>query len=113
MIAGSPDSDSSLGRSRGPTPGVSTMHQAGIKIHALVASLFLSSLSLVAAAAQTHTSGSALPVAYQRWLDEDVRYLISDQERSEFNQLLTDQQRDDFILAFWERRNPSPSSATN
>jgi len=89
------------------------MHQAGIKTHALVASLFLSSLSVVAAVAQTHSSASALPVAYQRWLDQDVRYLISDQERSEFNQLLTDQQRDDFILAFWERRNPSPSSATN
>ena len=89
------------------------MLQAGIKIHALAASLFLSSLSLPAAVAQTLNSGSALPVAYQRWLDQDVRYLISNQERFEFNQLQTDQQRDDFILAFWERRNPSPSSATN
>lgn len=89
------------------------MQPAGIKIHALVASIFLGSVYLPAAVAQAQRPGSTLPAVYQKWLEEDVRYLISDQERSEFNQLETDRQRDAFVIAFWQRRNPSPLSATN
>ncbi len=54
-----------------------------------------------------------LPAPYQRWLDEDVRYLISDEERAQFEALGTDQQRDKYVEEFWERRNPSPGSAEN
>jgi GWxTD domain-containing protein len=50
---------------------------------------------------------------YQRWLDEDVCYIIFEQERAEFNKLTTDQQRDAFIVAFWDRRNPTPQSPEN
>ena len=55
----------------------------------------------------------SLPAAYQKWLDEDVRYLIRDSERSDFEKLATDQQRDTFIREFWERRNPNPGSTQN
>ena len=50
---------------------------------------------------------------WHKWLDEDVRYIITDQERADFNKLTTDKQRDDFIEAVWERRNPAPGSAEN
>ncbi len=50
---------------------------------------------------------------YKNWLREDVAYIVTDQERVEFRNLVSDKQRDEFILAFWERRNPNPGSAEN
>jgi len=53
------------------------------------------------------------PNPYQKWLDEDVRWIITDEERAEYTKLATDQQRDHFVEDFWERRNPTPGSAEN
>ena len=50
---------------------------------------------------------------YKKWLREDVAYIISDEERADFKKLASDQQRDDFVVAFWERKNPTPGSARN
>lgn len=46
---------------------------------------------------------------YQRWLDEDVRWIITDQERADYQSLKTDQQRDQFVESFWTRRDPPPA----
>lgn len=51
--------------------------------------------------------------AWKKWLNEDVIYIISDQERADYKKLTTDQQRDEFITAFWERRNPTPGAPEN
>jgi len=50
---------------------------------------------------------------YQRWLDEDVRYIITDQERADFLKLTTNDQRDKFVEDFWIRHNPIPESSEN
>lgn len=50
---------------------------------------------------------------YQEWLEEDVRYIITDQERADFKRLTTDDQRDNFVEDFWSRRNPTPQSSEN
>jgi GWxTD domain-containing protein len=50
---------------------------------------------------------------YQKWLIEDVRWIISDQERADFKKLSTDAQREEFVVAFWERRNPTPGAPEN
>jgi len=50
---------------------------------------------------------------YKKWLDEDVHWIISPQEHAEFLNLLDDAQRDQFIVAFWERRNPTPGALEN
>jgi GWxTD domain-containing protein len=50
---------------------------------------------------------------YQKWLNEVVPYIITDQERAEFKGLKTDAERDQFIKAFWDRRNPVPGAAHN
>jgi len=50
---------------------------------------------------------------YKKWLDEDVRYIISDEERSAFKQLSNDEERDNFIEAFWARRDPTPDTVEN
>jgi TonB family protein len=63
--------------------------------------------------AVTETPGSpAIAPQYQAWLDEDVRWLISPQERAAFLQLTSDAERDHFIEQFWQRRN-SPGSAAD
>ena len=50
---------------------------------------------------------------YKKWLEEDVRWIISDQERADFQKLATDDQRHNFVTAFWDRRNPIPGAAVN
>ena len=51
--------------------------------------------------------------AYKRWVDEDVRWIITDQELKAFKSLSNDEERDNFIENFWQRRNPSPDSPEN
>src|SRR5215469_15152470 len=55
----------------------------------------------------------ALPVHYREWLQKDVLYIISNQERDAFLQLSSDAARDEFIQHFWEIRNPTPGSPDN
>ncbi len=66
---------------------------------------------LSVAGAQTETTG--LPQADQRWLNEDVAYIISAPERTQFLAIHDDHERDAFVRDFWEKRNPSPGSAHN
>ncbi len=51
--------------------------------------------------------------AYQKWLDEDVTYIITDKEKADFATLTSDQQRDQFIAEFWQSRNPTANSQQN
>jgi len=51
--------------------------------------------------------------AYRKWLDEEVPYIISDEERKSFRTLSNDEERDAFIEQFWLRRNPNPDSPDN
>lgn len=53
-----------------------------------------------------------LPV-YREWLNGPVSYIITPEERSAFLHLETNEERENFIEAFWERRNPDPGSAEN
>ena len=50
---------------------------------------------------------------FKRWLDEDVRYIITGEERKVFVQLSTDEERENFIESFWMRRDPTPDSMEN
>jgi GWxTD domain-containing protein len=50
---------------------------------------------------------------YKKWLNEDVIYIISPEERSAFLHLQTNEEREQFIEQFWQRRNPDPESAEN
>ena len=54
-----------------------------------------------------------LSKTYRKWLDEDVRWIITDQERSAFMQLSNDEERDQFIEAFWQRRDATPDTEEN
>ncbi|MBZ5653789.1 MAG: GWxTD domain-containing protein [Acidobacteriia bacterium] len=54
-----------------------------------------------------------LSKTFRKWLDEDVRWIITDEERSAFMQLSNDEERDQFIEAFWGRRDPTPDTEEN
>lgn len=49
----------------------------------------------------------------KKWLNEDVAYIITDEERQSFLQLHNEEEREAFIEAFWQRRNPDPTSTFN
>ena len=50
---------------------------------------------------------------YKRWKDEDVRWIITDEERKTFDTLKTDDEREQFIEQFWLRRDPDPDTDVN
>jgi len=54
-----------------------------------------------------------LKKAYKDWLDKDVAYIITDEERKAFKKLATDDERERFIEEFWRRRDPDPDTDEN
>jgi len=54
-----------------------------------------------------------LETPYRKWLNEDVAYIITDEERKAFKRLSTDDERENFIEAFWLRRDPTPDTEEN
>jgi GWxTD domain-containing protein len=47
------------------------------------------------------------------WLEKDVAYIITDEERAAFRQFSNEEERDKFIEAFWQRRDPTPDTEEN
>ena len=54
-----------------------------------------------------------LATPYKKWLDEEVPYIITNEERSAFLQLQTNEEREQFIEGFWQRRDPTPDTVEN
>jgi GWxTD domain-containing protein len=73
-------------------------------------------LALLVAATITAAAGASkpkLPERYSKWLNQDVVYIITDEERKTFVGLTSDEQRDKFIDEFWDIRNSSPGATRN
>lgn len=86
----------------------------------LVFSVMFSSISITAFAQDTNKdkqkrkqSTESLKSVYKRWVDEDVRWIITDEERKTFMSLKTDDEREQFIEQFWLRRDPDPDTDVN
>src|SRR5215471_18403962 len=54
-----------------------------------------------------------LKKAYKDWLEKDVAYIITDEERKAFKKLETDDERERFIEEFWRRRDQDPDTDEN
>jgi GWxTD domain-containing protein len=54
-----------------------------------------------------------LETPYKKWLNEDVVYIITDEEKTAFHRLATDEEREQFIEQFWLRRDPTPDTEEN
>ncbi len=50
---------------------------------------------------------------YEKWLKEDVVYIISDEEKAAWKRLNTAEEKDAFIEQFWLRRDPTPDTPEN
>jgi len=54
-----------------------------------------------------------LETPYRKWMNEDVVYIITDEEKAAFKRLSTDDERQQFIEQFWLRRDPTPDTEEN
>ena len=54
-----------------------------------------------------------LETPWRKWLNEDVTYIITDEERKAFKGLQTDEERQSFVEQFWLRRDPTPDTEEN
>jgi GWxTD domain-containing protein len=63
--------------------------------------------------AQAKALHKELSKTYKKWLDEDVRWIITGEEEQAFKQLSNDEERDQFIEQFWLRRDPTPDTVEN
>ena len=54
-----------------------------------------------------------LKQVYKKWLEQDVSYIITDDERRAFKKLATDEEREQFIEDFWRKRDPDPDTEEN
>ncbi len=50
---------------------------------------------------------------YAKWLNEDVVYIITKEERTAYEKLTTDAEREKFVEQFWLRRDPTPDTPRN
>jgi len=73
----------------------------------------LSFLSIFIPATFSRDRVDEIPQSYNRWLTEEVVYIITDKEKESFLQLQTNQERDLFIEAFWKQRDPTPGTPQN
>ena len=54
-----------------------------------------------------------LETPFRKWLNEDVFYIITDEEKTSFKRMSTDDEREQFIEQFWLRRDPTPDTIEN
>jgi len=88
------------------------------RIYLLLALAVLMSSSVAAQQPARKVSGNSpaqfdLKPVYQRWLGEDVAYIITPEEKRAFLMLSSDDQREQFIDVFWRRRDTNPATSEN
>jgi GWxTD domain-containing protein len=65
------------------------------------------------AGTQAPSTIAARATPYDRWLEHEVVWIISQDEHDAFRRLQTDQERQMFIAQFWLRRDPTPGTLLN
>jgi GWxTD domain-containing protein len=73
------------------------------------AACFVAGVTLASAGA----AQDAMAPRHRVWLEEEAVYIISETERQAFLNLGGEDLRDAFIEAFWQRRDPNPTSPGN
>ena len=87
----------------------------------LLISVFVLSMGLVSAVAQSgndvenkvRKTKKEIDKIYKDWKSKDVKYIITPEEKKAFNQLVTNEERENFIENFWRRRDPNPDTEEN
>ncbi|HXC31269.1 MAG TPA: GWxTD domain-containing protein [Verrucomicrobiae bacterium] len=86
---------------------------AGTAVLLVLGLLSLAAVPPAHAQKQKKAKKPGLDKSYNEWLDRDVAYIVTSDERKEFLKLTTNETRDKFIEDFWEIRNPNPGSPEN
>jgi len=94
---------------------------SGIWAPALAAVVLMASTAMVLAAWHINSNSNVASQQFrqnvdnpwQKWLNEDVVYIISDEEKAAFEALKTDEEREQFVKQFWARRDPTPGTPEN
>ena len=50
---------------------------------------------------------------FKKWVNEDVKYIITKEEIDAITKLKTNEERENFIADFWRRRDPNPDTEEN
>jgi len=93
--------------------------KVALRLALVVASALIASSAILAQQDQQDPTNKPrnvkpeLKKAYKDWLDKDVTYIITDEERKAFKKLATDDERERFIEEFWRRRDPDPDTDEN
>ena len=82
------------------------MEKSSLLLATLVSSLLLGSLG-------AQSQQEEQEDYFKKWLDEDVIYTITEEEKSVFKKLQTPEEKERFIEQFWTRRDPSPQTSYN
>ncbi len=75
--------------------------------------LSLSLISTLPLFSQVKKSPKDLNETYRKWLEEEVVYIITPNEKEVFLQLESDRERQIFINAFWKQRDATPGTPAN
>jgi GWxTD domain-containing protein len=78
-----------------------------------VAAWTLAAVSFGVSLASAQTESTPLSAKHRKWREEEAVHLITDQEEKVFEKLSTDEERERFIAAFWEARDPTPGTSRN
>ena len=79
---------------------------------ALMCSSMMAQQPMRRVAVNSFSQPESKPV-YQKWLSEDVAYIITPEETRAFTMLKTDDEREQFIESFWRRRDAKPETDEN
>lgn len=88
-------------------------HESGSGLLPLVSAALVTATAAAFVAAQTPEMAALLATPYQRWITQDVVYIIEEEERTAFERLQTDEEREHSIEQFWLRRDPTPGTPVN
>ncbi|MDX1583362.1 MAG: GWxTD domain-containing protein, partial [Thermoanaerobaculia bacterium] len=55
----------------------------------------------------------ALSEKYEQWADGPVKWIMTEEEKSEWKAIETDEAASEFVELFWVRRDPTPATAIN
>jgi len=85
----------------------------GVHRPARLSTAWIAAIAILATAAHIAAWQETPPAPYGKWLTEDVAYIIQLEERKAFLALKSNEERENFIVQFWSRRDPTPQTGEN
>ena len=104
------DLNTRIRRILGMTPAQHLAPAAILSVLLVTASAFLM-IAAMPRFASAQDPANAGP--YERWVKDDIAYIITSEERSAYKNLQRDEERKHFIEQFWLRRDPTPGTPEN